>query len=228
MKNILLQPRFFRKRRPGFCFLMLAAFLLLIAGCATSSKPQYNVENYLLNYPAPSWTKPEKLAASVKLNRFSIAAAYNSTHMFFRSDAYSIDSFNYSRWAVNPADMTGDNLLRDMRASGQFLAVFSRHETDESRFIISGGIEEFYLRTDNGNNKAVIGISISMQDSREKETGKRMMFQKKYFREEPLKESSPRGYCQAASRAMEIISREIISDIYAAVKKTVQSTPGSP
>lgn len=190
----------------------------LITGCAGSGKPQYNVEHYLLNYPAPSWNKPEKLATSVKFNRFSIAAAYNSTNMFFRNDDYSIDSFNYSRWAVNPADMIGDSLASDMRGSGQFLAVFSRHESDESRFIISGGIEEFYLRTNNGNNTAVIGISISMQDSREKETGKRMMFQKKYSREEPLKDSSPKGYCQAASGAMQVISREIISDIHAAVK----------
>ena len=49
-----------------------------------------------------------------------------------------------------------------------------------------------------------------------------MMFQKKYVREEPLQEPSPRGYCQAASQAMQAISREIISDIYGAVKKTLQ------
>jgi ABC-type uncharacterized transport system auxiliary subunit len=109
-----------------------------------------------------------------------------------------------------------------MIGSGLFLAVFSRHETDEGRFIISGGIEEFYLRTDKSNKTALISISISMQDSREKETGKRMMFQKKYVREEPLQEPSPRGYCQAASQAMQAISREIISDIYGAVKKTLQ------
>ena len=222
MENILSQLRCFRKPWPSFCFIWAASLLLLITGCATSSKPQYNVENYLLNYPAPSWNKPEKLATSVKFNRFSIAAAYNSTHMIFRSDAHSIDSFNYSRWAVNPADMIGDSLTSDMRGSGLFLAVFSRYETDESRFIISGGIEEFYLRTDKSNKTAFIGISISVQDSQEKETGKRMMFQKKYVREEPLKDSSPKGYCQAASLAMQAISREIISDIYAAVKKTVR------
>jgi ABC-type uncharacterized transport system auxiliary subunit len=197
---------------------MIVSSLFLITGCATSGKPQYNVENYLLNYPAPSWNKPEKLATSIKFNRFSIAAAYNSTNMIFRSDAYSLDSFNYSRWAVNPADMIGDSLLSDMRESGQFLAVFSRYETDEGRFIISGGIEEFFLRTDKSGKTAVLRIAISLQDFREKEIGKRMMFQKKYVREEPLQDPSPKGYCQAASRAMQIISREIISDIYAAVK----------
>ena len=142
--------------------------------------------------------------------------------MIFRNDSYSLDSFNYSRWAVNPADMIADSLLRDMRESGLFRAVFSRYETDEGRFIISGGIEEFYLRMDKSNKTAVISISISLQDTREKETGKRIMFQKKYVREEPLQDQSPRGYCQAASQAMQVISREIINDVYAAVKTTVE------
>lgn len=222
MENILSKPQGFRKQLPGFCFIVMALFLCLIAGCSTGGKPQYNVETYLLNYPAPSWNNPEKLPTSVKFHRFSIAVAYNSTSMVFRSDDYSIDSFNYSRWAVNPADMTGDSILRDMRGSGLFQAVFSRHETDASRFIVSGGIEEFYLRADSSNKKAIIGISISVQDTQEKETGKRMMFQKKYLQEEALKDSSPKGYCEAASRAMQIISREIISDIYRAAKTRVQ------
>lgn len=190
----------------------------LTAGCATSGRPQYDVERYLLSYPSPVWNQSGKLPVSIKLNRFSIATVYNSTRMVFRDDAYSIDSFNYSRWAVNPADMIGDSLLTDLRGSGLFETVLSRYETDEGRFVISGGVEEFYLRKDKNPKTALIRISITMQDSQERETGKRMMYQKKYLREEPLQDQSPRGYSQAASAAMQTISREIISDLYAAVK----------
>ena len=137
-------------------------------------------------------------------------------------------TFNYSRWAVNPADMIADSLLRDMRDSGLFRAVFSRYETDEGQFLISGSIEEFYLRMDKSNKTAVISIVISLKDTREKETGKRIMFQKKYVREEPLQESSPRGYCQAASQAMRVISEQITNDIYTAIKTNVQSTTSNP
>jgi len=209
-------------------FFMLIVSSFLITGCAGGGRPQYNVENYLLSYAVPSGKKLDALAVSIKFNRFSIAAAYNSTNMIFRSDAYSLDSFNYSRWAVNPADMIADSLLRDMRGSGLFGAIFSRYEGDEGRFVISGGIEEFYLRIDKSNKTAVISIAISLKDTREKETGKGMMFQKKYVREEQLQESSPRGYCQAASQAMLVISQQITKDIYAAVKATVQSTTSHP
>jgi len=201
---------------------MLIVLSLIIIGCAGSGKPKYEIESYLLNYSAPSWDKPYKLSTSVKFNRFSIASAYNSANMIFRKDSYSHDTFNYSRWAVNPADMIADSLLRDIRESGFFRAVFSRHDTDEGRFLISGGIEEFYLRMEKGDKTAVISISVSLKDTREKETGKSIMFQKKYLREEPLQESSPRGYCQAASQAMRIISEQITNDVYAAVKTNVQ------
>jgi ABC-type uncharacterized transport system auxiliary subunit len=217
MRQLLIQTQCQMKRIQSFC-LVVIVLSLIITGCAGNGKPQYEVENYILSYSAPSWDKPDKLNTSVKFNRFSIAAAYNSADMIFRKDSYGLDTFNYSRWAVNPADMIADSLLRDMRESGFFRAVFSRHETDEGRFLISGSIEEFYLRMEKNNKIAVISISVSLKDSREKETGKNIMFQKKYVKEEPLQESSPRGYCRAASQAMRVISEQIINDIYTAVK----------
>jgi ABC-type uncharacterized transport system auxiliary subunit len=221
MRKLLTQVQCCKKRNQGFYFIIIV-LSFIIAGCAGSGKPQYEVENYLLNYQSPAFDKLEKLNMSIKFNRFSIAAAYNSANMVFRNDPYSIDSFNYSRWAVNPADMIADNLLRDLRGSGLFSAVFSRYETDEGQFVISGSIEEFCLRTDRSNKTALISIVISLQDIRERETGKRMMFQKKYIREEPLQESSPKGYCEAASRAMRIISEEITKDIYTDIKAIVR------
>jgi ABC-type uncharacterized transport system auxiliary subunit len=221
MRYLLSRKQGLRKPFSNLCF-MLIVLSLIIIGCAGSGKPKYEIESYLLNYSAPSWDKPYKLNTSVKFNRFSIAAAYNSANMIFRKDSYSLDTFNYSRWAVNPADMIADSLLHDMRESGFFRAVFSRHDTDEGRFLISGGIEEFYLRMEKGDKTAVISISVSLKDTREKETGKSIMFQKKYLREEPLQESSPRGYCQAASQAMLIISEQITTDVYAAVKTNVK------
>jgi hypothetical protein len=71
-------------------------------------------------------------------------------------------------------------------------------------------------------------MSISLKDTQGKETGKRIMFQKKYVREEPMQESSPRGYCQAASQAMRVISQQIINDVYVAIKTNVQSTTSNP
>lgn len=207
---------------------MTVIAFLLLTGCVTGGKPQYNIERYILNYPAPSWDQSGKLETSIKFNRFSIAAAYNSARMIFRNDDYKIDSFNYSRWVVNPADMIADRILEDMTGSGLFQTVFSYQEAQEGRFIVSGGIEEFLLSIDQNGKTAVIRMTITLQDARVKQAGKRIIFQKKYVRTEPLQESSPQGYCEAASRAMQHLSKEIIGDIYTAIKNTSPSTADSP
>ena len=225
--------RFFTGKRKGFlknntAFFMAVISCLLLAGCFTGGKPPYNIERYILNYPANSWSQPGKLDASVKFNRFSIATAYNSPRMIFRNDDYRIDSFNYSRWVVNPADMIADRLFEDMTGSGFFQTVFPYQEAHDGRFIVSGAVEEFLLSIDKNGKTAVIRMTIALQDSRVKSSVKRTIFQKKYFRTEPLQESSPQGYCDAASRAMQHLSREIIGDIYAAIKNTSSPTADSP
>jgi len=208
------------------CILLI--WILGIAGCASSGKPNYDTVKYLLSYSPPAWEQMEQIDASVKVNRFSIAVAYNTTSMIFRPDEYSIDSFNYSRWAVNPADMIADRLLHDLRGSGLFSTVFSRYEPEEGRFSITGGIEEFYLRMDKSSQTALISMTLSLQDRAEKEMVKKMMYQKKYVREVALQEKSPKGYCEAASRALQAMSREIINDIHAAVKARTSKAQDEP
>lgn len=206
---------------------LLLLITLLMTGCmlgTSGSKPQYYAERYLLSYPSPSWDKADPLAVSVKLDRFSLAAAYNSSNMMFRDDAYRIDSFNYNRWAVNPADMITDALVSDLRASGLFQAVFSRYETDEGRFRITGGVEAFYLKMEKNNKTAVVSLTVSLQDVSQEAFGRKMMYQKKYFREEPLAEATPRGYALAASLALQTISRDVINDVYAAVSARMKET----
>lgn len=210
---------------------LMLLMTLLMTSCmlgASGSKPQHYAERYLLSYPSPSWEKADPLPVSVKLDRFSLAAAYNSSQMIFRDDAYRLDSFNYNRWAVNPADMITDALLSDLRASGLFGAVFSRYETDDGRFRITGGVKEFYLKMEKNNKTAVISLTVSLQDVEQKEFGRKMMYQKKYTREEPLTEATPHGYALAASLAMQTLSHDMISDVCAAVSERIKETDKKP
>lgn len=199
--------------------LLLFFWFAVISGCVSTGKPQALVENYLIDYPAPTFEKLNKIDDTIRVSRFTIATAYNNNNMIVRQDNYSLDSFNYNRWAVNPADMVGDILLRDLQASGFFRAAFSRYAVDEGSYVLQGGIEEFYLRKDKGNNIAVISLAITLKDTKQREAGKRILFQKKYSREEALADQSPRGYCQAMSLGLQKLSPQIINDVYLVIKK---------
>lgn len=199
-----------------FPFLIICFFAL--QSCANSGKPRYEVENYLLDYPAPTFENKVQLDTTIRIYRFTIASAYNTQNMIFRTDDYALDFFNYNRWAVNPADMTADTLLRDMQASGLFHAVFSRYTVDETRFLLQGGINDFFLRIGKSGKVAVISMEITLKDSLRQEATKRIIFQKKYSREELLTDPSPNGYCQAMSKALMNLSQQITTDVYQAIK----------
>jgi ABC-type uncharacterized transport system auxiliary subunit len=201
-----------------FPFLIICFFVL--QGCANSGKPRYEIENYLLDYSAPTFENKVQLDTTIRIYRFTIASAYNTQNMIFRTDDYTLDFFNYNRWAVNPADMTADTLLRDMQESGLFRAVFSRYTVEETRFLLQGGINDFFLRIGENAKVAVISMEITLKDSRRQETTKRIVFQKKYSREELLTDQSPHGYCQAMSKALKNLSQQITTDVYEAIKKS--------
>ena len=199
-----------------FPFLIICLFVL--EGCANSGKPRYDVENYLLDYRAPTFENKAMLNTTIRLHRFTIDSAYNTQNMIFRTDDYTLDSYNYNRWAVNPADMTADTLLRDMQESGLFRAVFSRYTVEETRFLLQGGINDFFLRIGENGKFAVISLEITLKDSLRQEATKRIVFQKKYSREELLTDQSPHGYCQAMSKALRNISQQITTDVYEAIR----------
>jgi ABC-type uncharacterized transport system auxiliary subunit len=204
---------------------VIFAFLIcffVFQGCANSGKPRYEVENYLLDYTAPAFENKVQLDTTIRISRFTIASAYNTQSMIFRTNDYALDSYNYNRWAVNPADMTADTLLRDMQVSGLFRAVFSRYTVEETRFLIQGGINDFFLRIGENGKVAVISMEITLKDTLRQEATKRIVFQKKYSREELLTDQSPHGYCQAMSKALKNLSQQITTDVYQAINASAK------
>ncbi len=201
----------------------LMFFTLLVAGCVSVGKPQLNVDQYLLDYKTPVFEKQPLADDSIRMERFTIAAAWNSRNMVIRYENGAIDHFNYNQWAVNPADMVGDNLLRDLRQSGLFRAVFSRYTPGEGRFVVNGAVEEFFLRMDKAGQIAVAGLTITLYDTKQRDTTKRILFQRKYQEEKHLADSTPAGYCAAMGMAQGTLSRRIINDVYQAVIKAKQT-----
>jgi ABC-type uncharacterized transport system auxiliary subunit len=216
MKSLLsLQPDSCRR-----CLSCLFLFLcsIIISGCIGSGTPRLQREHYLLDYPAPVFDNLAKIDDTIRVSRFTVAAAYNNNNMIFVENNYALDFFNYNRWAVNPADMVGDNLLRDLQESGLFRAAFPHYAVDEGRYILQGGVTEFFLRKGKSGNIVILNLEVTLKDSAQREATKRILFQKKYYREELLKEQSPRGYCAAMSLALQDLSKQIISDIYQTIK----------
>ncbi len=199
--------------------LLLLLLASLLAGCG---KEPLLVHQYILEYPAPAVTGPP-LAEAIKVERFQIAQPFDTTAMVYRADPYRSDTYKYNRWRVTPGYLVTDYLLRDLRAARLFKAVFSPDSSDDARYLLQGGVEEFQEIDEADGWKASLALSVTLLDLNYEEVPQRVVFQKSYRLKEPMPAKTPEGLAQGMSLALEQLSGQIIREVY----RAAQSRPAS-
>jgi cholesterol transport system auxiliary component len=203
-------------------------FLLLISACTPARSPGRAFEYYTLEYPSPAFGNRPPLSELLTVERFSTVQAFKSTAMVYRSAPSVLNAYTYHRWKSPPPEMVTDLVLRDLRQSGLFKAVFSDYDEADARFVLQGRLEEFLEIEERGNRKAMLSINITLMDRSRREHAGGIIFQKGYRALEPLEAQTPADLARAMSRAMEKASRQMTSDIYGAVEKLGKSKDAKP
>jgi cholesterol transport system auxiliary component len=194
----------------------LMSMAILLAGCG---KPPVMVYKYLLEYPAPELPRRPPVTEALKVELFSVAQAFNTPAMVYRPTIYQSEVYSYHRWRVNPGNLVTDYLLRDLRHSGLFKAIFSYDSSTKARFMLEGGVEEFQEVDEGDTWRGTIDLNIILLDTSKEEVTQKVVLQKNYSASEPLIDKTPQGLADAISRAMQKLSGMIISDVYEAAWK---------
>jgi len=201
--------------RPWRLSLLAALLVACLVGCG---KPPVLVNQYLLEYPAPMLGGKARLPADLKVGLFSVAQAFNTNAMVYQPQPFQSQSYNYSRWRVNPGYLVTDYLVRDLRESGLFKAVFGSDSSGKYRFKLEGGVAEFQELDSPDGWQACLALTVTLLDVNQEELPQRVVFQKNYRVLEPLPEKTPQGLARGMSRAMEQLSARIINDTYEAAR----------
>lgn len=202
-------------RHIAFLILLFACSVVL-TGCFGRTKPPYAVDQYTLDYTSPKAPQREgPVNELLTVERFSIAPHFNSTSMIIRTGQYRFDTYDYSRWYVNPADMVTGFVLRDITRSGMFTGTYSYYDTELSRYILEGYIEEFGETTD---GKALASIRFTLVDTSQQSPVGQIVFQKQYVQLSPIGDRSANGLAAALSAATQELSARLIADIGIAVR----------
>lgn len=205
-------------------YILSVLMTIMFLGCALGSgKPAIMVHQYALEYPSPTLPTLTPLADVIRVERFTVVQMYKSSKIVYREKSYNYDEYAYHRWRANPGDMVGDYLLRDLRQSGLFKAVFSYRDPDDISLVLKGGVGEFFEADEKGIRKAVLAVSLTLMDLTQRDISSRVLFQKNYRLEEPVAEQTVQGLVHAMSSAMEKLSRQVLGDLYGAIKN--RSTP---
>lgn len=204
------------KKIRSIVFLILVfGIVSTIYGCFGKTKPPYIVDQYTLDYQSSGndiAVKP--FDELIRVERFSVAPAFNSTSMVIKSGQYRYDTYDYCRWRINPGEMATGFILRDITGAGIFKGTYSYYDADLSRYVLDGHIDEFGETPD---GQAAIGIRVTFMDTNQKNPVEQIMFQKHYSQKSNMEDHSPDALARALSDAMKKISGAVIADIYAAL-----------
>jgi len=207
--------------RPHFSMICLAvglgAVVLLLGGCAAGAKTTA-VRQYALEYPSPAFGNLERVRDSIRVEPLSIARAFSTASMVYRSRPFVYGDDAYNRWKIKPSAMISDLLLRDMRSAGLFGGVFSSGDSESADYALGGVIEELYEQEESGGSKAVLALNVTLLNRSRQNTGGRLSFQKDYRSVQTMESCDAESMARAMSKAMEALSREIILDTYQAMR----------
>jgi ABC-type uncharacterized transport system auxiliary subunit len=201
---------------PNLTLLMLA--MVLMTSCSLGPKPSYKVNQYTLEYPSPNVKELTSVNELIKVEEFSVAQTFNTSAMIYKEGPNLRNVDPYNRWRTKPGEMTAEYLTRDLRNCGLFRAVLSYNDSEETRYLLEGQVDEFLEVSGKDGRKAVLGLNVTFLDLTKRNMIERVIFQRDYKAVEPYPEKTPAALAKGMSRAMEKISTQIILDIQEAVK----------
>jgi ABC-type uncharacterized transport system auxiliary subunit len=193
----------------------------LVSGSMGCGKPPQVTNHFLLEYPSPTFGSRAALKESIRVELFAAAQNINNTAMVYLPRPFETSAYVYNRWRVSPSHMVTDFLLRDLRSSRLFQGVFGYQQSGLGRFKVEGAVQQFAEVDEPDGWKAVLTVSVTLLDLNEDEVTKRVILQKNYHQAEYMPEQNAKGLAQGMSRAMEVLSAQIINDIYKAATTRV-------
>ena len=204
--------------RPAIFILII--FLISSGGCVTLKQPNMKIEHYTLEYDAllpVTNTNLNPVQAALKVERFSIAPAYNTSRIVYRDQEFKRSSYFYHKWKSNPADLVSYFLTRDIRESGFFTAVNVPDSKITHTHIVEGLVDEFLEWDSKDKWEAVLSMNVTLLDAGTSDISKRVIFQQRFSSRKTCKEKHPKALAQAMSQAMAEVSENICLTIHNAL-----------
>ena len=142
---------------------ILAAILATAAlgGCGAERPSKY----YQLTIPGDMTGAPPADPAPVTLllGTWLTSHLYRDDRIVYSSAGQEMGTYEYQRWAAPPAEMIEEVLLRQLRASGRYRAVYSQRSNANGDFLLRGRLYD--LKEISGRSmQAKVTFEVELRD----------------------------------------------------------------
>ncbi|MFW6011053.1 MAG: ABC-type transport auxiliary lipoprotein family protein [Desulfosalsimonas sp.] len=199
-----------------FQIIILATVAALLQGCGAFRSPPEEVRLYTLTYPPPQNSETgSQNRAVLKIEPLRAADPYGSDTIVYAKNKYSRGTYVYHKWAAKPAEMIGDLIIRDIRASQIAEAVVTSASRASFTHSLHLNIDDFYEDDSADPWQAVVQITVLLEENRPQNQKARVLMHKTYRSKKALEQNNPLGLAEAMSAALQEVSSDMIKDISA-------------
>ncbi len=181
----------------------LAALAVLIgnlAGCGGARPIKY----YGVNYPTKSEMAPDAIDTALMVRTFEASHLYLDDKIVYGFDSPEMGTYEYQRWAEPPVEILQNALVRGLRASGRFRAVYTLRADPAGRFVLAGHLYDF-KEVDGSATVARLSYEVRLRDRKSGTT----VWNHTYMHDEPALEKSVSAFALAMDKNVQRSVQEV-------------------
>lgn len=174
---------------------------LLLAGCGAPRPIKY----YELTYPSKNAVASDAVNASLMVRPFESSVLYMDDKIVYGFDSPEMGTYEYSRWANSPVEIMQIALVRGLRSTGRFQAVYTVRSDPNGRFILGGHLYDFKEVDSSSNVVARLTYIVYLRDRKSGRT----VWDYSYSHDEPASEKSMNAFVQAMDKNVQRSVQEV-------------------
>ncbi|MGB7439362.1 MAG: ABC-type transport auxiliary lipoprotein family protein [Candidatus Acidiferrum sp.] len=191
---------------------VLLAISLLSIGCGSPRPIKY----YQLSYPMKPFVAPDAINTTLVVSPFETSRLYLDNRIVYGFDSPEMGTYQYHRWVDPPAEIVQDALIRGLRSTGQFKAVYPVRANSGGPFLLTGTLYDF-KEVDGASVVARLSYDIHM---RERKTGA-TVWDQSYSHDEPVPEKTVTAFVVAMQKNVQ----RSVQDVQAGLEEYFRAHP---
>jgi ABC-type uncharacterized transport system auxiliary subunit len=201
-------------RHRSECAIILA-LVMVLTSCA---KPR-PIKYYQITYPAGVPAAPEAIDTTLLVRSFEAPHLYLDDRIVYGYDSPEMGTYEDQRWAEPPVEMLRDSIIRGLRSTGRFRAVYMVRSDLSGRYILAGQLYDF-KELDGSTISARLGFEARLWDRKSRE----LLWSYAYSHDEPAAAKS----VSAVAAAMDKNVRRGVQGIAEGLTEYFKAHPPQP
>lgn len=185
----------YRRNRGPLAIPGIGLLAIALLGCGGARRP---IKYYQLTYPSSTAVAQDAIDATIVVRTFEASHLYLDDKIVYGFDSPELGTYEYQRWAETPVEMLQNALVRGLRSSGHFRAVYTLRTDSNPQFILSGHLYDF--KEIEGNSlMARLSFEVHLRDRKNSTT----VWSHTYTHEEPASEKTIVAFVNAMDKNLQ-------------------------